>query len=215
MLLFLDVDGTLIPFGGTAPHPEYGPPSPAHPLLSRLDPSLGPRLLALGCELTWATTWGDDANTLLAPRLGLPVLPVVAWPDEATPPTEPPAGSSVEPPAEPPAEPPVEPRVEPPAEPSAGSSAGDERGRQAADGVHWKTRPLVSLAAGRPFVWLDDEITDADRAWVAARHPAPALLYRVHPAHALRAADLAAVAEWIAGPAGRPPLSDPASMFSP
>ncbi|MFG2574736.1 hypothetical protein [Streptomyces sp. NPDC048481] len=174
MLLFLDVDGTLIPFGGTAPHPEYGPPSPAHPLLPRLDPSLGPRLLALGCELTWATTWGDEANTLLSPRLGLPALPVAAWPDEDTSPAEPPV-----------------------------------------DGVHWKTRPLVSLAAGRPFVWLDDEITDADRAWVAARHPAPALLHRVRPAHALRAADLAAVAEWIAGPAGRTPLSDPASIFSP
>ena len=82
MLLFLDVDGTLIPFGATDPYPEYGPPSPAHPLLARLDPSLGPRLLALGCELTWATTWLEDANTLLAPRLGLPTLPVADWPDE-------------------------------------------------------------------------------------------------------------------------------------
>uniref|UniRef100_UPI002FDC081B hypothetical protein n=1 Tax=Streptomyces sp. IBSBF 2806 TaxID=2903529 RepID=UPI002FDC081B len=137
MLLFLDVDGTLIPFGATDPYPEYGPPSPAHPLLARLDPSLGPRLLALGCELTWATTWLEDANTLLAPRLGLPTLPVADWPDEDWPDED-----------------------EPPA-----------------DGVHWKTRPLVSLAAGRPFVWLDDEITDADRDWVAAHHPAPALLH--------------------------------------
>ncbi|GGS08089.1 hypothetical protein GCM10010269_54030 [Streptomyces humidus] len=153
MLLFLDVDGTLIPFGGTDPYPRYGPPSPAHPLLSRLDPALGPRLLALGCELTWATTWTDDANTLLAPWLGLPALPVAYWPDEDEPP---------------------------------------------AAGVHWKARPLVRLAAGRPFVWLDDEITDVDHDWVAARHPAPALLHRVHPARGLRDADLAAVAEWIA-----------------
>ncbi|WP_109000402.1 hypothetical protein [Streptomyces rishiriensis] len=160
MLLFLDVDGTLIPFGGTDPYPEYGPPSPAHPLLSRLDPSLGPRLLALGCELTWATTWLDDANTLLAPRLGLPALPVADWPDETWPDADQPPGGG---------------------------------------GVHWKTRTLVSLAAGRPFVWLDDEITDADRDWVAAHHPAPGLLHRVHPAHALRDADLAAVTEWIAG----------------
>ena len=29
----------------------------------------------------WATTWLDDANTEIAPRLGLPDLPVVAWPE--------------------------------------------------------------------------------------------------------------------------------------
>jgi hypothetical protein len=27
------------------------------------------------------------------------------------------------------------------------------------DGVHWKTRALVAWAAGRSFVWVDDEIT--------------------------------------------------------
>ena len=31
-------------------------------------------------------------------------------------------------------------------------------------GLHWKTRGLVEWAAGRPFVWIDDEITDFDRA---------------------------------------------------
>ncbi|MEU3725983.1 HAD domain-containing protein [Streptomyces sp. NPDC031705] len=81
-LLFLDVDGPLIPFGGTgyrtAPDPweETG-----NPLLARLDPALGPRLLALPCDLVWATTWSAEANDTLAPRLGLPPLPVVDWPD--------------------------------------------------------------------------------------------------------------------------------------
>ncbi|MGW4520279.1 hypothetical protein [Amycolatopsis sp. NPDC004378] len=34
-------------------------------------------------------------------------------------------------------------------------------------GPHWKTRPIVEHAAGRPFAWVDDETTDADRSWVA------------------------------------------------
>jgi hypothetical protein len=28
-------------------------------------------------------------------------------------------------------------------------------------------------------VWVDDEITEANRSWVAANHPSPALLHRV------------------------------------
>jgi len=41
----------------------------------------GPRLLALPGELVWATTWQGEANEVIAPRLGLPGLPVVTWPD--------------------------------------------------------------------------------------------------------------------------------------
>lgn len=41
--------------------------------------------------------------------------------------------------------------------------------------LHWKTRRLVEWAAGRRFVWVDDEITDADRMGGGA----PALLHRV------------------------------------
>ncbi|MFI8522221.1 HAD domain-containing protein [Streptomyces sp. NPDC085481] len=156
-LLFVDVDGPLIPFGGTAPYPTYGDPTPpgAHPLLSRLDPGLGPRLMALGCELVWATTWMSDANDVLAPRLGLPRLPVVDWPDE--------------------------------------ESGGDTRA-----GLHWKTRTLSAWAGDRPYVWLDDEITAADRAWTAAHHPAPTLLRRVDPRRGLAEADFTAVGEWSA-----------------
>ncbi|TGZ17127.1 hypothetical protein DV517_21000 [Streptomyces sp. S816] len=81
MLLFLDVDGPLIPFGAADhAYPVHdGPPVPVveHPLLTRVDPALGHRLAALGCELVWATTWMDEANAVLAPWLGLPTLPVV------------------------------------------------------------------------------------------------------------------------------------------
>jgi hypothetical protein len=63
--------------------------------------------------------------------------------------------------------------------------------------LHWKTRPLVDWADGRPFVWVDDEITGADRDWVAEHHPAPALLHRVDHRSGLTQADFAAVGEWL------------------
>jgi hypothetical protein len=37
-------------------------------------------------------------------------------------------------------------------------------------GLHWKTRPLVDRADGRAFIWVDDEITEADRSWVSEHH---------------------------------------------
>ncbi|MEU6577790.1 hypothetical protein [Streptomyces sp. NPDC046805] len=169
MLLFLDVDGTLLPFGAAAPYPEYGPaaasgPASAdavdYPLLTRIDPALGPRLAGLGCELVWATTWMDDANRSVAPWLGLPPLPVVEWPDEDEPPAL----------------------------------------------LHWKTRPLVGWADGRPFIWLDDELTEADRSWVAVHHRGPALLHRVEHQRGLTDGDFAVLGEWLRAygrPAGR------------
>ncbi|MFJ3204324.1 hypothetical protein [Streptomyces sp. NPDC086989] len=163
-LLYLDVDGPLIPFGASSEelpdgYPTYGARPDANPLLARLDPALGPRLLALPCELVWATTWMADANAWVAPRIGLPELPVMAWPE----PTE---------------------------------DDGPEL-------MHWKTRTLVDHAAGRPFVWVDDEITAADRNWVATHHPGRALLHRVDPRFGLGPADFATVAAWLSGP--RPP----------
>ncbi|WP_309234772.1 HAD domain-containing protein [Nocardia sp. XZ_19_385] len=157
-LLFLDVDGPLIPFGGTArEYSEWhrGPeiPEGANPLLVRVDPAHGPRLAALPCELVWATTWTTDANELICPRLGLPEFQVVLWPEF--------------------------------------DSDDDHR-------LHWKTRDLVDWAAGRPFVWVDDEITEADRSWVAAHHPAPALLHRVDPRKGLAETDFVTVAAWLA-----------------
>jgi len=151
-LVFLDVDGVLIPFRARStlavPRPLSG-----NPLLARLDPADGRRLLALPGELVWATTWMADANEVIGALLGLPELPVVDWPD----------------------------------------ALDDEPER----GVHWKTAHLVRWAAGRPFVWLDDEATDADRRWVAAHHPAPALLHRVDPTTGLTEADFATVRAWL------------------
>ncbi len=156
-LLYLDVDGPLIPFGAG----PYPPADDANPLLARVDPSLGPRLTALGCVLVWATTWMEEANEYVAPRLGLPDLPVVRWPEPA-----------------------------------------DTDGRGA---IHWKTPALLDHAAGRPFVWVDDEITGADRAWVAARHPGRAPLHRVDPGRGLVEPDLAVLRAWLGGAAGPGP----------
>ncbi|WP_280726299.1 HAD domain-containing protein [Kitasatospora sp. MAA4] len=161
-LLFLDVDGPLIPFGAPDGYPTFRWRSEPQAgdedsLLGRINPDHGPRLAALPCELVWATAWMEDANAYVAPRLGLPELAVVSWP-----------------------------------EPS------DEEEWDWRHGVHWKTRALVAWAAGRPFVWVDDEITDADRAWVSAQHRGPALLHRVDPRRGLVDADFAVIAAWLA-----------------
>ncbi|MGW4392135.1 HAD domain-containing protein [Streptomyces sp. NPDC004685] len=168
-LLFLDVDGPLIPFGGppecypTYPLRRPGCPDPLgadlNPLLARINPAYGPLLAALPCELVWATTWMDEANDCVAPLLGLPPLPVVDWPD-----------------------PPVR-------------DARDEW--HGVRGLHWKTRALVCQARGRRFAWVDDEITDIDRAWVFEHHPERALLYRVDPRQGLTEADFAVLDEWL------------------
>jgi hypothetical protein len=147
-LLFLDVDGTLLPF---APRRMVARPSD-NPLLDRLDPADGSRLRALGCSLVWATTWMHEANAVLSPRLGLPSLPVLDWSDE---------------------------EEDPP------------------PGVHWKTPALVRWAAGRPFAWLDDEIFDADRRWIAGHHGPAALAHRVDPRSGLTPGDFDVVRRWL------------------
>lgn len=64
-LLFLDVDGPLLPFSaGVRPAHQrpaaVGHSAPQRPAavghLARLRPSVGLRLAALPCELVWATT---------------------------------------------------------------------------------------------------------------------------------------------------------------
>jgi hypothetical protein len=67
----------------------------------------------------------------------------------------------------------------------------------------WPKRTRLCLtwwAADRPFVWLDDEITDTDQHWVAANHPKPRLLHHVDPNRGLTEHDLAAVRRWLEQP---------------
>ncbi len=176
-LLLVDVDGPLNPYAA-APHRRppgyrthrlmtprweaaerarltaYGLPNKApKPLRVWLNPDHGPALAALPFALVWATTWEDEANGYVAPVLGLPDLPFVAW-------------TSPRPPS--------------------------------VDGVFWKTPEIVAWADGRPFAWVDDEIGEADRDWVAAGHPGPALLRRIDPATGLLPEDFVALASWAA-----------------
>ncbi|MDH6489940.1 HAD domain-containing protein [Streptomyces sp. SAI-127] len=172
--LYLDVDGPLNPYaakphrrpegytthrmkpeGWLAQHPGL-PPSRVRPLRVWLNPSHGQALLKLTdrYDLVWATTWREEANTFIAPVLGLPPLPVVDWPTTLAP---------------------------------------------GPNGTFWKTRHLVNHAEGRPFVWLDDELDDRDRDFVAAYHDGPALLHWVDPRAGLRERDFEVVADFARG----------------
>jgi hypothetical protein len=158
-LLFLDVDGTLLPFGGAGPPSSLadwgGWQDISNPQLAKIDLAHGPRLLALPCVLMWATAWMEDANEVIAPLLGLPQLPVTGLPE---------------------------------------APEEDE------DGVlHWKTRALVQAAAGRPFIWVDDEISDLDRVFVSRHHGEHALLHRVDSMTGLADTDFAVLADWLRG----------------
>lgn len=165
-LLFLDVDGTLLPAGG-AQRPstleewntKWQNASNSH--LATLVPEHGPRLLAMPCDLMWATAWMTDANEIIAPLIGLPELPVIDFGE--LPGIDDPVWSEHDTAAE----------------------------------LNWKTSTLVERAAGRPFIWVDDEITEVDRVWISAHHSGPALLHRVNSEYGLTEADLAAIEGWI------------------
>jgi hypothetical protein len=91
-IVFLDVDGPLNPFGARSARRLKGyrthrmrPPAwaaqypHAKPLVVRLNPEHGERLLRLPVDLVWATTWEEEANDWIGARIGLPELPYVAW----------------------------------------------------------------------------------------------------------------------------------------
>lgn len=64
-------------------------------------------------------------------------------------------------------------------------------------GLCWKTRTLVDWAAGLPFAWIDDEITDADRNWIRLHHPGRALLHHVESYRGLSDDDFTPLSQWL------------------
>lgn len=82
-IFFIDVDGVLNPFAAeTCPagFQEHELFPGEEPVRVCLDHGGWLRELADRFELVWASAWGDKANRLLAPLLGLPELPFVEFP---------------------------------------------------------------------------------------------------------------------------------------
>ncbi|MBB5075368.1 HAD domain-containing protein [Nonomuraea endophytica] len=81
-LVLVDIDGVLNPLGRpSADFRRYRCVLEGETYTVHLNPRHGIWLLELavraGAELVWATTWEHHANEWIAPRLGLPALPVI------------------------------------------------------------------------------------------------------------------------------------------
>ena len=89
-LLLIDVDGPLNPFAAKPTRRPEGYTThrlapkgcnPRKPYRVWLNPGHGRMLLdfaeTAGVELVWCTTWEHDANKMIGPVIGLPVLPVI------------------------------------------------------------------------------------------------------------------------------------------
>jgi hypothetical protein len=86
--LLLDVDGPLNPHRAKTIPPGYAlhdlhEGEKTWTLLLSQQHGLELNALATSYELVWATSWEHGANRLIAPRLGLPDLPVITWPGDA------------------------------------------------------------------------------------------------------------------------------------
>lgn len=45
--------------------------------------------------------------------------------------------------------------------------------------IHWKTAKVIEYAAGRPFVWVDDEIDQWDHWYIGQHHPGKYSLMKI------------------------------------
>ncbi|WP_435601301.1 hypothetical protein [Streptomyces sp. C10-9-1] len=168
--LLLDVDGPLNP---------YGAPSHRRPdgyTTHRLDPLTGDGVTR------WTTLHRRPLRVWLNPghgqellRLGYDLVWATTWVHEA---------NTM-----------IGPNVGLPELPYIAWGSEQERS-QVQPPLYWKTPFIVEWAAGRPFAWVDDEITDADREYVAQHHDGLALLHRVDPRLGLLHEDFIVLAAW-------------------
>lgn len=64
------------------------------------------------------------------------------------------------------------------------------------DHVHWKLPDLISYATGRPFAWLDDEISARDGEYAREHHSGPSALIQVAPFIGLTEDHLSRLRSW-------------------
>lgn len=209
-LLLIDIDGPLNPYAAKATRRPAGyethrvPMDGDRPAVSPddlmtaaarrrtlrvwLNPGHGAMLRSLAdvFELHWATAWEDAANRIVAPLIGLPELPVIHWGDYPL----------VNRPL----------TVLPPYEETLTALATGRR--RSVEMLHWKTRSIAAYVAalrddtgsdggGRAFVWMDDEMTDADRHHLSRVSTlGPHLLHRIDAAIGMLHADIALMRDW-------------------
>jgi len=63
--------------------------------------------------------------------------------------------------------------------------------------VYTKTPNIAAACGGRPFAWLDDEITQADVEWMDRNCSTPHLLVPVSAATGITRSHLDTVAQWV------------------
>lgn len=144
-LLLIDVDGPLTPYAAKATRRPAGYRTHRIPMSNDLLTGLpytdmagaarrnslriwlNPMLLAMTdmFDLCWATAWVDEANSTIAPLIGLPEMPIIRWNDYA------PLNQSIS--------------VLPPYGETRSARMGGSR--QAVEMVHWKTRPIARYTA--------------------------------------------------------------------
>jgi DNA-binding XRE family transcriptional regulator len=164
-LLLIDVDGPLNPYAASNNTiNKFNRQNPARGYKTHQISGYKVRLarwhgaelkgLARAFDLVWATTWEQQANTEIGPRIGLPDLPVISFKDL---PDQPPA-----------------------------------------PGLYWKTSIIADYCKGRPFAWIDDEISHVDEQYITDRHTAPAKLMKINPATGLTPEHFDALETWAA-----------------
>lgn len=162
-LLLIDVDGPLNPWAKSNSQSRKDKRFTRHKLLGFtvwLSEWHGEELMKLTdvYDLVWATTWEHDANALIAPRVGVPELPVIEFARDL------------------PSVPPV-------------------------PGLHWKVAAILKYCAGRPFVWVDDEVGAVDGVYAGQHHGAPFLMLRIDPTTGLTEEHFDSLREWAEGEA--------------
>lgn len=64
--------------------------------------------------------------------------------------------------------------------------------------LHSKTKTLLDYADGLPFVWVDDEVTKRDVAFLKENATQPHLVYPIDPRYGLTDKDFAYLKDWVA-----------------